>query len=270
MPEGDTLWRTAATLRPAVLGQTITAFRSSVRKVSDTAETLGVIGSCIDTIETRGKHLLIQFSGGATLRTHLQMTGSWHVYRPGSPWQKPSRLAVVVIETPRAVAVCFSAPTVELLATANPAALDAVRHLGPDVLAPDFDLDQALGRLRARADDEIAVALLDQSALAGIGNVYKSEVLFLCGVSPFTRVRAIGDVTLRRIVETAVRLMRRNLTTEQRTTTTADAPQRHWVYGCTGRLCQRCGTCILRRLQGLQARATYWCPHCQPSSDVRI
>jgi endonuclease-8 len=265
MPEGDTIWRTAATLRPALLGQPITAFRSSVRQVSDAAETLSVIGSVLESIDTMGKHLLMHFSSGATLRTHMQMTGSWHLYRPGSRWQKPLRLAVVVMEVPRAVAVCFSTPVVELRATANANCLDGVRHLGPDVLDPSFDLEQAMGRLRDRGKEEIAVALLDQSALAGIGNIYKSEVLFLSGVSPFTHVRDLDDAVLKRIVETAVRQMRRNLTTDLRRTTSADAPRRHWVYGRTGQSCQRCGTTIQRRLQGLQARATYWCATCQPA-----
>lgn len=264
MPEGDTLWRTAASLRPAILGQVVTGFRARDRQISDAAEVLHVQGSRVDEIDTRGKHLLIRFSGGATLRTHLQMTGSWHLYRPGSPWQKPERLAVVILETPRAVAVCFSAPTVELVSTASPDCLRSVEHIGPDILKPEFRVDEAVARLRQHDADEIAVALLNQSILAGIGNVYKSEVLFLCGVSPFRTVRELDDATLHRIVATAERQMRRNLTTDWRRTTASDARRRLWVYGAARQPCQRCGTLIQRRLQGDHGRVTFWCPTCQP------
>jgi endonuclease VIII len=268
MPEGDTIWRTAATLRPAILGQTLTGFRSRVRQVADAADSIAIVGSVIESIETVGKHLLMGFSSGAILRTHMQMTGSWHIYRPGSRWRKPERLAVVVMATPRAVAVCFSAPIVELRATSSPECLDGVWHLGPDVLDESLDLEQALKRLQDRGDREIGVALLDQSALAGIGNVYKSEILFLCGVSPFVLVRNIERATLTRIVETAGRQMRRNLTNDLRRTTSDGAPRRHWVYGRTGQPCQRCGAPIQRRQQGVQARATFWCPTCQALPGV--
>jgi endonuclease-8 len=264
MPEGDTIWLTAATLRQAILGKTLTAFRSSVRQVTDAADSLGVVNSVVESIDAVGKHLLMRFSCGATLRTHMQMKGSWHVYRPGSRWRRPERHAVVVMETPGAVAVCFSAPIVELTVTASPACLDVVRHLGPDLLNEDFDVDEALARVRDRGDREIGVVLLDQSAMAGIGNVYKSEVLFLSGVWPFYLVRDLGPSTLRRIVETGVRQMRRNHTSTLRRTTTADAPLRHWVYGRTGQPCLRCGSRIQRRAQGPQARATFWCSQCQP------
>jgi endonuclease VIII len=264
MPEGDTIWLTAATLRPAIVGQTLTGFRSSVRQVSDAAESFGVVGSVVESIDTVGKHLLMRMSCGATLRTHMQMTGSWHLYRPGSRWRRSERLAVVVMETPRAVAVCFSAPIVKLTSTASPADVDGVRHLGPDLLDEAFDVDVAISRLRDRSDAEVGVALLDQSALAGIGNVYKSEILFLCGVSPFALVGSLDETTLRRIVETGARQMRRNLASTLRRTTTADVPVRHWVYGRTGQPCTRCGTLIQRRVQGWQARATFWCSKCQP------
>lgn len=267
MPEGDTIWRTAATLRPVILGQTVTAFRSPLPKVSNAADSLRLVGSVVESVDTVGKHLLMHFSSGATLRTHMQMTGSWHLYRPGSRWRKPAWQAVVVMETQRAVAVCFSAPVVELSATVPPSRLDSVRHLGPDLLSDSFDTEQALERLRDRGDKEIAVALLDQTALAGIGNVYKNEVLFLCGVSPFTLVRDIEPSVLRRIVDTAERQMRRNLTSDLRRTTSADSSRRHWVYGRSGEPCQRCGTIIKRRIQGLQARSTYWCPSCQPAAS---
>lgn len=268
MPEGDTLYRTAQTLRGALLGRAVTLFRTPLTVVDNAARRYRVVGSNVSAVESRGKHLLIQFSTGATLRTHLQMSGSWHVYRAGSRWLKPSRLARVVLGTETAVAVCFSAPTVELVATGASDSVPALNHLGPDVLAVDFDAAIALRNLRARADEPIAVALLNQSALAGIGNVYKSEILFIRRISPFVAVRDLSDDELLGIIETARTQMKRNLGSDMRRTTTAAEPQRLWVYGNSGMPCRRCGTTIQRIRQGHQGRSTYWCPPCQPSPQA--
>src|SRR5204862_67111 len=143
------------------------------------ANSLSIVGSDVAAVEARGKHLLIQFSAGAVLRTHLRMTGSWHLYRVGSRWQKPAHQARVVVEAGDGLAVCFSAPEVELLSASELAAHGGLGRLGPDLLAPAFDEVEALARLRAAGEQQIADALLDQSIVAGIGNVYKSEVLFL-------------------------------------------------------------------------------------------
>ena len=268
MPEGDTLFRSARSLRDALLHQTVVAFRSPLPRVANEAERLQVVGSEVAMVDARGKHLLIAFSVGALLRTHLQMTGSWHVYRPGSPWQKPAHRAGVVLETERAIAVCFSAPTVELVPCHPSGEVPALGHLGPDILSDTFDLADAVRRLRQRSDVEIAVALLDQTALAGIGNVYKSEVLFLCGVDPFALVGDLAEEVLSHLIETAYQQMRRNLLSDMRRTTAVDAPHRLWVYGHTNDPCQRCGRPIRGRRQGLQARFTYWCPGCQPAAVI--
>ncbi len=264
MPEGDTIWRTARTLRAIFAERPVTNFTSPLSDVAGLAHRLGLVGQSVAAVESHGKHLLIRFSGGALLHTHQRMTGSWHVYRVGTPWRKPRRYARVVIQTREAVAVCFSAPLVELLPPGKASASVVLRRLGPDILSPDFDPLLAREGLRTRRDVEIGVALLDQTALAGIGNVYKSEVLFLCRVSPFHLVGTLEDAALDQVIQTARRQMRRNLGPAMRRTRSDLAPGRFWVYGRAGKACLRCGGMVQRRLQGKQERSTYWCPACQP------
>jgi endonuclease VIII len=269
MPEGDTIRRTARTLGAALVGRTVTAFTSPIPQVTGAARRHGVVGSQIAAVEPIGKHLLIRFSVGAVLRTHMRMTGSWHLYRHGSPWRKPARLARAVVEAGGIVAVCFSAPVVELLSDAETHAHPDLRSLGPDLLADDFDEAEALARLRARPEQQIGVALLDQTALAGIGNVYKSEVLFLCNVDPFDRLSRLDDETLLALIRTARREMQRNMTTGVRRTRPDSAPTHFWVYGRAGQPCARCRTPIRLKRQGDQARSTYWCPCCQPDTRLK-
>jgi endonuclease-8 len=266
MPEGDTIWRTARTLEGVLVGRLVSGFHSAFPAVADSARRLGLVGQRVAAVESNGKHLLVRFSGGATLHTHLRMTGSWHLYRMGAAWRKPARAARVVIQAGEATAVCFSAPVVELLPPGRAAAHPGLRRLGPDLLAPGFAESEARERLRARPEVEVGAALLDQTALAGIGNVYKSEVCFLCGINPFRRVGDLDEAGLARLIETARREMRRNLGPGMRRTRSALSRERLWVYGRAGKPCLRCGTSVQRRLQGEQARATYWCPVCQPGS----
>jgi endonuclease-8 len=194
----------------------------------------------------------------------MRMTGSWHLYRVGSRWRKPAGFARVIVEAGDVLAVCFSAPEVELLSADQVAGHEGLRRLGPDLLDPAFDAAEALARLRAADDLEIADALLDQSIMAGIGNVYKSEVLFLERVSPFAKVAALSDEILQRLLQTARRELRRNVGTAQRRTTAGHQRQSLWVYDRAGRPCARCGTPIRWVAQGPHARSTYWCPACQP------
>lgn len=268
MPEGDTIAQSAATLAGVLVGRAVTRFRSTVAGVEARAAALGVVGSRIEAVEARGKHLLIRFSGdgsagGAVLRTHMRMTGSWHLYRVGTRWQRPAGFARVILEAGDVVAVCFSAPEVELLSAGQASGHAGLQRLGPDLLAPDLDEAEALARLRAASDLEIADALLDQSMVAGIGNVYKSEVLFLERVSPFARVAGLDDETLRRLLRTARRQLRRNVGASERRTTHGGRRNALWVYDRAGRPCARCATPIRRALQGPHARSTYWCPACQ-------
>jgi endonuclease-8 len=268
MPEGDTIAQSARALAGVLVGRTVSSFRSAVAGVEARADRLGVAGSQVVAVESRGKQLLIRFSTGAVLRTHMRMTGAWHLYRIGSRWQKPAHLARVVVETGDVLAVCFSAPEVELLSTSELATHAGLGRLGPDLLAPEFDEAEALARLRAAGDQQIADALLDQSIVAGIGNVYKSEVLFLEQVSPFDSGASLDDDTLRRLLRTARRQLRRNASGGQRRTTHSSRSAALWVYERAGRPCARCGTPIRRQVQGPHARSTYWCPRCQPGMGL--
>jgi endonuclease-8 len=270
VPEGDTLFRTAAGLRPYLVGRTVTAARTGGPGAVPQVER--IVGHEITAVDALGKNLLIRFDNGLELRTHLRMNGSWHRYRPGERWRRPPARARLVLEVPGAVAVCFDAPVVELLERRAEALHAPLGGLGPDLLAPGFDAEEAVRRLRdpSRAGVSIAEALVDQRALAGIGNVYKSEVLWLERVSPFTAVADVDDEAMRRLVATAKRLLVLNATTQrgpERVTTTGDrgAPGPLYVYGRTGRPCRRCRTPIARAQQGSDLpRSTFWCPACQP------
>jgi endonuclease VIII len=264
MPEGDTIWRAARALHEALAGRVVTGFSSPLPAVATVARRLSVVGRRIVSVDSRGKHLLVRFDGGAVLHTHQGMNGSWHLYRSRTGWRRPAHRARAVIETAEAVAVCFDSPRVELLSAAREREHPALARLGPDVLGENFDAEAARRGLRARDSLEIGVALVDQRALSGIGNVYKSEALFLCGVFPFARVAALDDVVLDGLVATATRLMKRNLGTATRRTSSPLAPFRMWVYGRAGRPCRRCGIDVRRRTQGDPPRSTFWCPSCQP------
>ena len=270
MPEGDTIFRTAAVLRDVLVGDAIVGASARARPGSPRpprVETL--IGTSVTSVEPRGKHLLIGFSSGATLHTHLGLHGSWHRYAHGERWLRPERTASITLTTPNAVVACFRPSRVELLTSRDVERLPALRELGPDLLAPSFDPALALARLRERDGVPIAHALLDQRAIAGIGNVYKSELLFLRGVEPWTPVAEVDDATLRGVIEDARRLLAANVRGGARRTTGSDPAAARgslWVYGRTGRPCRRCGSAVRSRRDGPLARMTYWCPTCQTRS----
>jgi endonuclease VIII len=261
MPEGDTILRAARALDRVLAGKRITSFESPLARLARTE----LAGRRVDRVEARGKNLLFRFDDGRALRSHMRMTGSWHLYRPGERWRKPSRLARAVLATEDAVAVCFNAPVVELLSARELDRHEPLARLGPDVLSPDFDLAAAVSRLRALPDTPIGEALLDQSALAGIGNIYKSETLFLCEADPFAGVGAFSEAELGRIVSKARALMSASVEGAPRTLRPIGRRARLRVYRRSGEPCRRCGTTIRMRRQGEATRSTYWCPRCQPS-----
>ncbi len=255
MPEGDTIFRAARTLSARLAKKTVVAFSSPLPKLRDS----DVAGHTIDRIEARGKNLLIFFDDGRVLHTHMRMTGSWHVYLPNERWQRPASQARVVLEVEGCVAVCFNAPVVELLTETGLRRHGQLRALGPDILATDFDLGEALRRLRARANVEIGDAMLHQALIAGIGNVYKSEALFACRIDPFRRVGHLDDAALRHLIDETQRFMKANLTSNARRFGRRNA----WVYGRKGRACFVCVSRIAARAQGVAMRMTYYCPSCQ-------
>lgn len=264
MPEGDTLWRVANRLSPALVGRRVTALRLASPALASEARRQRVEGSTIVAVEARGKHLLVRFSTGVGLHTHLGMAGSWHLYRAGSRWRSPAHLARVVLEADGVVAVCFVPRVVELVPEKDEAAHPTLAALGPDVVADGFDAAAAVARLQARGPVPIGVALLDQTALSGIGNIYESEVLFLCGTDPFAPVASLDAERLRRIVDTAHEQMRRRVVAPIGPTTDGGGRGPTWVYGRARRPCRRCATLIRAARQGTPSRTTYWCPRCQP------
>lgn len=265
MPEGDTIFRTAEVLRATLVGRRITSARATtqpgMRRVPDLTR---LIGSAVTRVEARGKHLLISFDNGLTLRSHLRMTGSWHRYRPRERWRLPGHRASAVLETAESVAVAFNTPVIELLTDTELRRSQALRELGPDLLSGSFDADEALHRLRERGSEQLGNALLDQRATAGIGNVYKSEVAFLERLDPWAPVAAFTDDQVRGALRTARRLLAANTRGGARVTTGSTAPgEGLWVYGRSGRPCRQCGTLIRSARQGELSRLTYWCPRCQ-------
>lgn len=261
MPEGDTLHRAAAGLAPHLVGRRVVRFESSAARGARHGAELA--GRRIESVEARGKHLLIGFEGDVVLRTHLRMTGSWHLYRPGERWKKPRRLARVILATDDAVAVCFNAPDVELLAGARARHGGAAGDVGPDLLADEFDAAAVAERWAGAPEMPVGVAVMRQFLAAGIGNVYKSEVLFLCRIDPFRRVADLSREDLVNIARTARREMRANLGPNARSTRNALDGGRYWVYGRSGRACYVCGSRVAMKRQGEDGRSTYYCSTCQ-------
>lgn len=265
MPEGDTLHRAAGRLRPALVGRVLRRFEAP-RLLGDRPTP----GSEIVAVEAVGKHLLIDFDSGLTLRTHLGMPGSWHLYAEGSRWRKPRHLLRALVAVDGWEAVCFQAPQVQTYRRDHPGgplgtAVDPVAHLGPDLCTPAPDIDAALARFDTIGDPSgsIAEALLDQRIASGIGNVYKSELLHRCWVDPFVATSLVPEPVRRQLLEAANRLLLANLTTTRRTTIAGPAGSVA-VYGRQRRPCPRCATPIRMRRHGSQNRSTYWCPRCQP------
>jgi len=275
MPEGDTTSRTAATLHRVFASKMLTRFESALPALTRVDHDRPLAGRTIESVAARGKHLLIYFSGDLILHTHMRMSGSWHIYRPGERWRRAARDMRIIVGTPEAEAIGFNIPIAEFLTGRDLARHRQLQALGPDLLDPAFDRDEARSRVRGHAGEAIADVLLNQRVVAGIGNVFKSEVLFVAGLDPFTRVADVSDEALDRTIEVAIRLLRVNVA--DRTRTLAPVPGRRttgslhpgsglWVYGRGGLPCRKCGSRILSRKTGTDARLTYWCPACQLTS----
>jgi endonuclease-8 len=273
VPEGDSVWRAAHQLHQALAGQELIASDFRVPRFA----TLNLAGWTMEEVVPRGKHLLMRVTGPdskrLTIHSHLKMEGAWQVYPPGGRWRKPGFTARCVLRTAAADAVGFSLGVLEVVATDNEDSI--VGFLGPDLLGPDWDVDEAERRIRAAPEVPIGVAILDQRNLAGIGNIYRCEACFLSGVHPATPVSAVADV--RTLVTDAKQLLEANLGPGRRVTILnprgvpvgrmAGRPG-YWVYGREHRPCLKCGTPIRRGLlgkpNGEEERDIYFCPTCQP------
>jgi endonuclease-8 len=276
VPEGDTIFRAARTLHRALAHKTVVRFESMLPALRRVDEDTPICGRTIESVRSAGKHLLMAFSGDLVLRTHMRMNGSWHIYRPGERWRRRRSDMRIVIATENFEAVGFNIPVAEFIKYRDLEKHRELRRLGPDVLADSFDTDEAGGRIRGRPEKEIGDALIDQSVIAGIGNVYKSEVLFACRVNPFVRVKDLDDRAIACLLETARKFLLANVSEKlaaagamttylgyRRTTRRDDPAERLWVYARARLPCRRCGTRISVRKQGPDARLTYWCEKCQ-------
>jgi endonuclease-8 len=282
VPEGDTIFRAARTLHRALSGQVVTGFESVLPTLERVEVDSGVTGRTIDKVESRGKWQLIYFSGDLILLTHMLMSGSWHIYRPGEQWKRSPSDMRLVIRTARIDAVGFNVPVAEFQTSDSLRRRRVFNQLGPSVLAAEYDAAEVSRRLRARPDLTIGDALLSQSVLAGIGNIFKSEICFACSVHPFRTVASLSISELASIASTARTFLLANVTDTsddniitysglRRTTGRTDNENNLWVYGRRGEPCRRCGTPIESRKQGPEARTTFWCSNCQPfeSSTTR-
>ncbi|WP_344651704.1 Fpg/Nei family DNA glycosylase [Cryptosporangium japonicum] len=264
MPEGDVVFRTAARLHAALAGHPIVA--SDLRHPR--LALVDLSGRTVTECVPRGKHIMLRLSDGLTLHSHLKMDGSWWIYRPGQRWRTPGHQVRVVLTTDDVVAVGARLHDLEVVRTEDESSL--VGHLGPDLLGPDWDADEAVRRLAATPERPIGLALLDQRNLAGIGNLYRAEVLFLRGVHPATPTGEVADLPA--LVKTAQRLLYANRSrVEQSTTGSLIRGQERYVYGRRGRPCLRCGTRITAEPLGSGAEGTdaertvFYCTNCQPA-----
>ena len=275
MPEGDTIFRTASTLHRALAGQSVSKFTSVFPKLNRIDEGSPIAGRTVERVEARGKWLLMHFSGDLILLTHMLMNGSWHIYRPGERWKRRRDDMRVRIETPKIIAVAFRIQVAEFHTEASLERRRGFNQLGPSLLADKFNPPEAAARLRLLANEEIGEALLNQTVVAGIGNVYKSEICFACGVNPFRLVESLSMAETMCLMTTAREFMQANVTSAsgdrvatykgmRRTTRYSDPAEALWVYRRRGDPCRKCGTPIEARKQGLDARTTFWCPVCQP------
>ena len=258
MPEGDTVWRSARHLHEALAGRELTRTDFRVPAYA----TVDLRGSRVDDVVSRGKHLLIR-TPEHSIHSHLKMEGAWHVYRLGSPWRRPGHSARVILENDEWQAVGFSLGILEVLPRSDEQTV--VGHLGPDLLGPDFDLDEAARRVAAEPDRPVFLALLDQRNVAGFGNEYANELLFLMGLLPTRPVGEIADI--RRVISKGQRMLDLNKSRVDRSFTgSARTGEERWVYGRERSRCRRCGTPLRHGTLGDQPtteRNTFWCPHCQ-------
>ena len=264
MPEGDTVWLAGRRLHAALGGQRLV--RGELRHPRLSAVHLA--GLVVSEVVSVGKHLLTRFDDGRSLHTHFRMNGAWHLYSPGRRWRGPDHQVRAVLAVPGRVAVGVRLHDMAMLPTAEEHRI--VGHLGPDLLATGWGPEaaaEAVRRLVARPDRELGLALLDQTVLAGVGNLYKNEVCFLLGISPWTPVE---DVDAAEAVRLSRELLARNAERpEQPTTGALGRDSQHWVFERGGRPCRRCGTMVRTATQAppedpLHERITYFCPTCQP------
>ncbi len=263
MPEGDALFRFARRLRPVLEGNVIRAARA--HGPGPVPQVHRIVGATCTHVRSQGKNMLISFDNGLLLRGHLRMYGTWHLYKHGEPWIKPEREARLVLETDDAVIVNFSAPVIELLEERALPHHRPIAGLGPNLTGDSFDAAEALARLRdpSRATITIGDAIMDQKAMAGVGNIWKHETLFHCGINPWLLVRELSDDELRSLIAKAEELLGAAIGRPGARGQKQRYPSM-FVYTRRGQPCRRCFSRIAFNRQGIDIRYTAWCPKCQP------
>jgi endonuclease-8 len=279
MPEGDTIFRTARNIGRALIGKPVIGFRSTFPLLMRFNDDTPLVGQTVDRVESRGKWLLIHFSGGGILTSHLLMNGRWHIYRQGERWQLARIHMRIVIENSEYQAVGFRVPVARMHTEQSLARDLQIARSENDLLSEEFDAEAGLARLLGRPQEALADALLDQTVLAGIGNVFKSEICFVQRLHPFRAVRTLTRDEAAATISSAQKLLKANVLEDsgdmivtyrgqqRRTTHASDPGASLWVYGRADEPCRRCGEPIRRRIQGADARVTFWCPRCQPMPD---
>jgi endonuclease-8 len=282
MPEGDTIFRTARALGRALAGKPITAFRSNYALLTRFNDDTPLAGQTVESVEARGKWMLTYFSGGGILATHLLMSGSWHIYRPGEPWQVAPRHMRIVIENRDYQAVGFHVPVAQMHTAQSIQRDRRIPQPAGDVLREEFDAGAAVDRKMSCTSEEVGDVLMHQEVLAGVGNVFKSEVCFVCGVNPFCKVAALSRSQIAELIATSKQLVAANVMEDssdrivtyrgqqRRTTHRSDPGESLWVYGRRGQPCRRCCERVLSRMQGPEVRVTFWCSNCQPMPDGSV
>ncbi len=283
MPEGDTIYRSARALGKALGGKVVTAFEAQVATLASVADSKGVVGRVVEKVEARGKWCLVYFSDDLILVTHMLMSGSWHLYRTGERWRVPRSSVRCAISVADFVVLAVNVPVAEFHTERTLLRYSQVPKLGVDILGGEYSTDAGVKALKEygaqHPEAEIGVTLLNQRVMAGLGNVYKSEVPFAAGVNPFRQMRTLTEREFEVMAEVSGRYMRANVNDgssatggdaivtysgNRRTTHSMNAGERLWVYGRQGQECRRCGALVMMRKQGEQVRSTYWCPVCQP------
>ena len=265
MPEGDTVHQLASFLGPALRECALSRVwvRGQVRPE--------LSGRRVAAVQSQGKHLYVRLEGGVCLRSHLGLYGSWHRYRQSEPWSRPERQADLVLETDAWIYVCFNAKELELMRSQGFERRDQSQRLGPDLIREGFEVERLMARAWALRppDTPVVDLLLDQRVACGIGNVYKSEVLFLARCSPLASLAELSTADFAALYGTAARLLRANLAGGPRITRPIpDGRGPLWVYGRAERPCLVCGTVLRRAPLGRRPRSTYWCPACQATHHL--
>jgi endonuclease-8 len=279
MPEGDTIYRSARAMQRAIGGKLCTGFETGLAPLARVDDEAPIAGRTIERVEARGKWLLLHFSGDLILLTHMLMSGSWHLYKTGEKWWMGKDRMRVALRTDDWQAVAFNVPVAEFHTARSLERYSQVPKLGVDILGDEYTLAGGVASLQnygaQHPEAEIAVVLLNQRVLAGLGNVYKSEVAFAAGVNPFRAMSTLTQKELEIMADVAGKWMKVNVldgagdgivtySGNRRTTGATNRADRLWVYGRQGQECRRCGATVEMRKQGEQARSTYWCPGCQP------